>query len=467
MSSKTLAVTLHRDRLAGAVVESSIGSVVVSDVFDIDAADGRALKVPVSGPFDRVVATLEPEAAAFRVLTLPFRDRRRVSQAVGPALEGHVPLSLDDGELAWDFAGSSSPTSVGTSVLAAIADTTRIDETKQRLRDAGVESAPHKLLWSPTVILTAYRHAVGEAESFTAIDLGDSGAVVARFENGALVMMRVLAPCDDDLLVRNVAWTLGTFPGESLRTFVGGRHSARLSASLATRLPGVTLETLPSRSPADGLAGRDWRDHTCLAGLLLAATGDALPPALDFETGAGSIFGIQTLREIQSEAGPLIRWGVAAAVLAILAITIDYVELYSQRRALAARAEQIYTSAMPSGSGGAGRKLKMEMRLRELSGKAETSSAGSGGSPLALLAALSRDVPKNLDVTIDHVEHSPPSARVAGHADSFEAVTKMQGALEKGGAFSRVEVKDVHAAVSGNGVEFLLELVTGTVEAGA
>ena len=113
---------------------------------------------------------------------------------------------------------------------------------------------------------------------------------------------------------------------------------------------------------------------------------------------------------------------------------------------------------MPSPSGGVGRKLKMEMRLGELGAKASGGQPGS--SPLALLAALSRDVPRGLDVVVDEVEQSPPAARVAGHAPSFESVTQLQESLRKGGSFARVEVKDVHAAVSGNGAEFQLELST-------
>src|SRR6185369_3356590 len=260
-------------------------------------------------------------------------------------------------------------------------------------------------------------------------------------EEGSLSVLRVLAPCDDELLLRNVAWSLAAVPGDPLRTFVGGRGGSRLIDALRARLPEHSFEPLPVRAPVQGFEGRDWREMTSLAGLLLAASGDAISPVIDMETGAGSIFGVQTLREIQSEAGPVLRWAAAAAILAVIAVGIDYVQLFAERRILAGRAEQIYASAMPSGSGGAGRKIKMEMRLRELSGKAETAGTGGGGSP--------------------------PSAKVAGHADSFEAVTKMQDALEKGGAFSRVEVKDVHAAVSGTGVEFLLELTTNTAEAGA
>jgi hypothetical protein len=471
MSSKTLAVTAHAGRLSGAVIESSIGSMHVADVFDVatgaaadaSSSEGSRTRLPVSGPFDRVLATVDAPAAAFRVLSLPFRDRRRVSQAVGPALEEHVPLSLDDGMLAWDFTGGPAAAgTTGASVLAAIADHTRLDAIRTRLTSAGIEPAPSRLLWTPSVVLAAYRRTIGDAASFVAVDVAEDGAIVARFDEGRVAALRILAPCDDELLLRNLVWTLGTMLGDTgARVVVGGRRGMKIADTLGARIAAGQVEILPAAAPVEGLAGRDWREWTALAGLLLVASGDASAPLLDFAPGAGSLFGFSALRELQGEAGPLLRWGAAAVALALIAVGVDYLQLFAERRVLASRAEEIYASAMPSPSGGAGRKLKMEMRLRELSGKADAGGAGGGGSPLALLSSLSRDVPKNLDVVVDQVEHLPPSAKVAGHAPSFEAVTKMQQALEKGGAFSRVEVKDVHTAVSSTGgVEFLLELTT-------
>jgi hypothetical protein len=480
MSSKTLAIVLHpaagsgavAGSADGAVVDSSIGRVQITQVFETPAASGM-LRVPASGPFDRVVAALPAEAAAFRILDLPFRDRRRVSQAVGPALEEHVPYDLDAGVLGWDFAGSS-PDAAGAAVLAAIAESSRIDAIRAAIEASGAGAAAERLIWGPTATLAAYRRAVGEDATFTAVDLGPGGAVVARFVAGRLASLRIVAPCDDDLLLRNTAWSLATLGAADedhadaapQRIVAGGAYAARLSPVLADRID-ASLETLPSESPVEGFASKDWRTMTTLVGLILVAAGDAPSPVVDFESGASSPFGLGALRDVQDELRPLVRWGAAALALGVVAVGIDYVQLFAERRVLAGRAEQIYASAMPSPSGGIGRKLKMEMRLRELSGKAEAEGAGGAGSPLDLLAALSRDVPKTLDVTVDHVDHQPTLARVSGHAASFETVTKMQELLQKGGAFARVEVKDVHASVSGSGVDFLLELGTGAVEAGA
>jgi len=465
MSSKTLAVTAHAGRTSGAVIESSIGSFKVTEVFDFEVSAASPPRLP-AGSFDRVIATLDAGAAAFRILSLPFRDRRRVSQAVGPALEEHVPFSLDDGVLSWDFAAQVTG-SAGADVLAAIAETATIASAKARIAALGTETAPQRLLWEPSVILSAYRRAVGDDASFVAVDFGDGGATIARLEGGRLAALRIVSACEEELLVRNTAWAVTTLAGDQTRAVVGGRHGARLADNLARRVAGLRVELLPVRSPVDGFGARDWRELTSLAGLVLAASGDALAPQLDFEAGAGSLIGVAALRELQNEGGPLLRWGAAAAALAVLAVGLDYAQLFTERSALSQSAEEIYTTAMPAGSGGVGRKLKMEMRLRELTGKAEAAATGSAGSPLALLAAISRDVPKSLDVVVDQVEHVPPAAKVVGHAASFETVTKMQEALQKGGAFSRVEVKDVHASVTGGGVEFLLELSTTPSGGGA
>ena len=474
MSSKTLAVMAHSNRLRGAVIESSIGSFRIAEIFDQPL--GAAGVLPVTGPFDRVVAAVGASAAAFRILDLPFRDRRRVSQAVGPTLEDHVPFSLDDGVLSWDFAGAQTG-AAGASVLAAIAGAGQLDEARASLTALGIETAPQRLLWEPTLIVSAYRRALGENASFTAVDFSEGGALVARVIAGALVALRIVSPCEEELLLRNTVWSLATVAGtvsgasdsvaDDAAIVVGGSGAVRLGPTLGQRLYGRRIQALPSAAPIEGMEGHDWRSATALTGLLIAASGDALAPVLDFESVAGSFLGAAVLREVQDEARPMLRWGAAALALAIVAVGIDYVQLFVEQRALSGRAESIYTSAMPSASGGAGRKLKMEMRFRELTNKAETSGTGGAGSPLSLLASLSRDVPKNLDVIFDQVEHAPPNAKVFGHAPSFETVTKMQEALQKSGAFSRVEVKDAHASVTGGGVEFLLDLSTSAPEGGA
>jgi len=468
VSSKTLIVQVGRRRAIGALALSSIGSLRIAGVFDRQiSTDEDRVGVIAGGPWDRIVAGLPTEAVAHRILDLPFQDRRRIGQAVGPALEEHVPLSLDDGPLAWDHTGPSH----SGRVLAGLAGAESIQAVLADLTAVAGVGAARRLIWTPTAIVAAYRRALGSAALFVTIDLSDEGAVVAAVSGAGLDALRVLAPCADDLMVRNVAWSLRTMAPEGARMVLGGHLAARLRPALERAMPDLRFETLPAVSPVEGLEGRDWRDTTALVGLVLAAAGEAAAPLLDFTpagvgllalSGFGGPAGVSGFSELAEELKPAMRWGAVAVFLGCVSLGIDYAQLLSRRNVLAARADELYAAAMPDHGGGSGRRLKMEMRLRELTSRAETAGGGAAGmTSLHLLSALSQAVPKNVDVEFDQLEHSPPSVKVTGHAGSFESVTKLQEALHRDTGFVSVEVKDVHSAVSGGGVEFVLALTTG------
>ncbi|MEO2137427.1 MAG: PilN domain-containing protein, partial [bacterium] len=87
--------------------------------------------------------------------------------------------------------------------------------------------------------------------------------------------------------------------------------------------------------------------------------------------------------------------------------------------------------------------------------------------PLRLMAVLSAAVPADLPVTLDSWQQDGRSLRVAGVSDSFESVNRVQQTLEESGSFASVEIRDVHAAVDGKGVNFQLTLALGDVGPGA
>lgn len=465
MSSKTLIVQMSRHRAVGAVAISSIGSLRVASLFERAVADSRAGADPVpGGPWDRIVAGLPAESVAYRFLDLPFHDRRRIGQAVGPALEEHVPLSLDDGPVAWDYAGQAH----GGRVLAGLATSNAIGVVASDL--LSIAGSASRLIWTPTAVVAAYRRAVGADAGFVVVDVSEEGAVVASVSAAGVDGLRVIAPCDEELLVRNVVWSLRTLENAGRRVVLGGQLAPRLRVAIERALADFEIEALPAASPVEGLDGRDWRESTALVGLVLAAAGEAASPLLDFTpTGAGllslsgfaAMAGVSGLSELREELRPALRWAAVALLLGCVSVGLDYAQLFAERRVLAARADELYAAAMPDHSGGAGRRLKMEMRLRELTGRAEAAGTGGGGTTsLHLLSAISQAVPKNVDVQFDQFEHTPPAARVTGRAASFESVTKLQEALRRARDFATVEVKDVHAAVSGDGVEFVLALST-------
>ncbi|HYC57563.1 MAG TPA: hypothetical protein VEL28_21705 [Candidatus Binatia bacterium] len=452
MSSKTLVVQVSARRACGAVIESSIGSMHVTQIVDRPSVDEGLAALAGFGPFDRVVAALPAEDAAFRILSLPFHDRRRIGQAVGPALEEHVPLSLDEAAVAWDYTG---PQHTGD-VVAAMAPLSRIEELRGRIGAAVGDT--RRLLWTPSVVLAAYRRALGETDSFVALDVGPDGAIIASVQDGALRALRMVAACEPDLMKRNVVWSVRTIAAPGDRVVIGGAWASRLGTGLESELSGLRLEPLPAASPVEGFGKRDWREVPGLVGLVLAAAGEHSAPSIDFTPAGTGLLGIRSVSDLPEEARPVLRWGTAALALLLTSLGLDYYELISQRNALAERAEQIYVTAMPSGSDGSGRKLKMEMRLKELTTRAAGLGSGASASPLQVMAMLSQSVGKNLDVRLSQLELVAPVVKISGNTESFEAVTKLQDSLRDSGNFDRADVKDVHVAVNGGGVDFLLEL---------
>ncbi len=451
MSSKILAVHLSPRRLCTAVAESTIGTFRVTSLGDAQAGTDEEIAAKLgAGEWDRVVASLPADRALFRFLTLPFSERRRVAQAVGPALEEHVPLSLDEAKVAWDFA-AADPGNIAP-VLAAMAP--RADVTRQldRLSRAGL--TPSKLIWEPVATAEVYRRAIDDPTGFTAIDIGPDGAVVAALSPAGLHDLRLVGHSDPDLMVRNLAFTLRAMPSRSGRIVIGGAFGARAREPLARALGGLTIEELPAECPLEGIDDPAWREATPAIGLLHAATGSVSVPVIDFGQTTSAWSG-----PLRDGIQPLVPWAVAAAALALTAGLIDYARLSGHVGELDRRAAAIFREAVPGDRSDKARRLKMEMRLRELQGIAEGSGTATGSaSPLAVLSAVSGAVPDDVAVELDTLQHAPPTVRMTGKGESFEAVTRLEEALSASGRFESVAVKDVHAAVNGAGVDFQVEL---------
>lgn len=447
MSSKVLLVHLTDRQLATAVVESSLSAATITAV---QVSTPSQPRLPAAD-FDRVIATVPATAALFRLLELPFRDRARLSQAVGPALEGHVPISLDEGTAHFDYSGSDHD----APILAAIARNSDLERHSARLTELG--ATPTRLLWEAPTALAAYRAAAG-ATTFWAIDASEDGAIIAAYEHGTLVGLRIVAACAPELFKRNLVWSFAALEHSADTIWIGGNVAE--IAAMAADEAGITAERrpLPDQAPIACTVAAPWDELAPLAGLALIAAGEAESPIIDFSSQGSSI--IDTVREYAAELRPLLPWAAAALLLALSSVAVDYVGLMQARGRLEQQAERIYTSVMNKDSGGAGRRLKLEMRLSELGGARNTSGARVG-SPLSSLTALSSALPAKLDIELEEFRQNIDGVKLRGRAASFETVTQVEEALRGESAFSDVEVRDVHAATSGEGVDFQIVLRGG------
>jgi type II secretory pathway component PulL len=454
MSNHILAVHLGLDTVALAVAQSTLRTLRIQMLASLERGSDALVEIVHSRPWDRVIASVPGDTAVFRFLDFPFRDRTRLRQAVGPALEAHVPLALEDAVTAWDFTSADRR----GSVLAAMVPRTALERHRAALAELGLRV--DRLVWEPSATLEVYRRAA-DARTFTAIDLGTDGAIVASFVDGRLRAMRVAARADEDATVRTVGWFLRTLELPGARALVGGARADVLLPALREAAAGLVLEPLGERCPVEiaDAAASAWRSSTAVVGLALAAGGDTAPPLL--EVGGEETAVART--QARSAARRLAPWAGATAALLLAAGVLDYARLDRRRDRLEAGAQRIYGSAMPGGASAPGQRLKMESRVAELERRLEETAGGGGrATPLAVLAEMSAAVPADLRIEFDLFAYDPPAARLRGRGASFEAVTRLQEILRASGRFSSVEVSNVRAGVS-EGVEFELAL---TVAAG-
>jgi hypothetical protein len=453
MANNILAVQLGAESLSLAIAQASLRSSRIQLLASLERGSPAIADLVTSRTWDCVIAALPAESAAFRVLDFPFHDRRRLGQAVGPALEAHVPFSLDESLVGWDYLDGDRH----GSVLAAMVARETLGFHRDGLASLNIKA--QRWVWQPCAALEIYRRAAASG-SFTAIDLGADGAVVACFVDGKLTGLRTSARADDATTVRNVGWFVRTLDPSGARALVGGARADALLPALREAVPGLTLETLPERCPFEiaETAAPAWRSSTTVAGLALAAAGDVHGPVVEIAENAGAAGASVLASEPVRRLAP---WAAVTAAFLLTAVGLEHARLSRQQERLEAVARRIYASVLPEGGAGAGQKMKMEARASELERRLqETGAGGSSVSPLAVLADMSALLPADIEVEFDVYAYDPPSVRLRGRSDSFEAVTRLQETLRASGRFASVEVGDVRAAVN-DGVEFELALRLG------
>jgi hypothetical protein len=456
VANHILAIHLTAGRVSIAAAESTLRSLRVTTLAEVEPGSEQAANIIGDRKWDRVVSTLPSDAAVFRMLDLPFNDRRRLAQAVGPALEDYVPFSLDESVTSFDASAGVD----GRPTLAVMTADTQLANQRELLAYYGLTA--ERFIWAPSATLGAYRKAIGQDAAFTAIDVSEDSAVVGCFDEQGLVGMRVVDGGDDETLVRNLAWSVRTLDPPSDRIVVGGSRVQQIHLGLSETLSGLRFEALPTASPVEMPHHLEtgWRSSAVALGLVLAAAGELPKPSIEFSATPGGELGPPA--ELREAGRSLLPWAALAAATFTLAGGLEYTRLWQASSQLEERAEAIYRTAMPSGSGGSGQKLKLELRLSELERlHGESASSRTHAGPLKVLLEMSRQVPRELEVEFDSYIYDAPSVRLSGRGASFEVITRLQQLFESRDNFASVEVNDVHSAVSGDGVEFEMTIQLG------
>lgn len=462
---------------------------------------------------ERIVCAIPGDRVARRQMRLPFRDRRRIAQAVPFEVESETPFSLDDVFVDWEQVGSPSP---GADVVATVVPRRDVAARIEGLRRAGIVPG---VLEVEGLVLGNLSELVELPGTRLLVDLGHRKTTLCLLVDGAPRAARTLpvggrhltealarergielaqaerVKCRDGILpsgkgsggspaalrvlerlVRDLVRTLGgletTLGGPAEKsigeiTLLGG--GARLAGidQILTERTGIQTERLqiaPTGPASVLIAGGDPLRFAPALALALRGT-------LRTRTRMNFLQAEYAPRIDLRKVGERLRGTALLAGLALLLAIgagVSRIALESRRAdALERELGQLWSEAAPGKARPEDVPRALQQALRDAQQRAEFLGIYGGNlSALDLLTEISKLVPADLQVIFEELSIDGQVVRIRGHTPSFAAVDQLKGALAKFPSFGDIHVSEIQADSTRGGNNFSVTISLAKAEPG-
>ena len=444
----------------------------------------------------RLICAIPGDRVARRRMLLPFRDRKRIAQAVPFEIESETPFDLEDVFVDWELVGGATATA---EVVATVAPRREVALRLAALRDAGITP---RVLEVEGLALANLGEWVELPGTRLLLDLGHRKTTLCLTVNGAPRYARTL-PTGGRHLTEALAADLGLSFEEAERRKLrdgvigtAGPATARVLERFALDL----LRTLGGLEPVLGASADKAIDGLVLlgggarlqrveswlaertgiqtarlavppgtpAGALLAA-GDPLrlAPALALAL-RGTLKARTRTNLMQKEFAPRIDLGrfgrqlrgtafwAGLALLLAIAAGANRIALESRRAdRLEGELAQIWQQAAPGRPVPADVSRALADTLQQTQQRAELLGIYGGSlSALGLLGEISKLVPPGLSVIFEELSIDGQVVRIRGHTESFAAVDQLKAALATYPQFADIRVSEIQADATRGGNNF-------------
>jgi general secretion pathway protein L len=479
MALKVLALEIAGEQVRAAVAERSWDSFRLLGTYEnARAADEADLEPAVArllaeaGKPDVVISGLPGELVAHRVLTLPFKDERKLRQVVGFALEEHLPFPIDEAVTTFTRIGQDAE---GTLVFAAVARKSDLQGHLDLLGRAGLDPKIVTLgALALSKLLTRASEPVRNGHAPSAhlvlnIDQARTSLVLLDPSGAPRAMRTLSAGLETNghaSLSPRVAATIVSAARQTLLAH-GADFEAPdlLIAGPAASIPGVRHEIagglasavreggdLNGLGVAEGFPG-DWlRFGACIAMLLGEAPVNPIA-LLNFRrddfTFHGRNFDVAPFyTSAMLAVGVLLLLGLHAVLSTAISI-----------RHLNALDQQIRTIAAPALGAHTAPDTTAALRSGIATMRKQLDLMGGGSAhstPLDVLSSLSAAMPPPLQVEFIDVEIDSTGLKIDGEADSFGTIDLVKKALASTPRFTDIEVDDAKVTGTTGKVDFHL-----------
>lgn len=462
-------------------------------------------------PFDpdHVVSAIEGNKISLRRLTFPFRDRRKLNQAIPFAVEGEIPFALDDIVIDWM---SLAEVGSGGEVLAAL---TRRENVAARLAQLQAVGIDPRCLEAEGLVLGNLSALFDLPDRCLIIDLGHRKTNVALVMHGRAVNAHAIPvagaafdkaiaqargcsleeaaerkcaagdqangnalasfPELEPLLARlareimrfldaNASQTLDEQDPHSVAgvddiVLVGG--SARLAGIAAALEDQVGIPTTCIGAPREGEHGPVLGEGDPVSfapALALALRSSARATSqLDFRQN-GFAYRTNYLQILSQDLRPTAILAATAAALGLLSFGVSLALESSRASELEEQAVALYSEVRPGAPPG-NPVPAMSQALREAQDRADFLGIyGTDLSAVDLLAELSRRIPADVKVKFEDINIERRVVKIKVLGENYQAADRLKSLLAKAPPFTNAEVDKVQRTRDGSGTRFNLTL---------
>jgi len=430
------------------------------------------------------LVTIPEGHVSFRNVPMPFRDARKIRQALPFEIESMLPCPVED--LLIDFVMTDSRSG---GVLAAAVRRASISEYLEMLQSHGIDPEVLEVRGSPLASWVLKQ--AGSPENMLLLEVGNRLHTLVLCLNGRIALIRSftafparhtlsgsahsairerdeLPPEDREAFFQSLSTavhnTVHAFlsraedrdgPDKLFFTGEGARDPA--SADLLTRFMGMPAEPVDvagdKKVRMEGSIAGDWSPELMNSALSLALRNarseDGFNLRRDEFSRESSYLGLRKKLPKIAIFLFLILSFVAADMM------IEYYSLKQEYETLTRETAAIFRQTLPQVTRIIDPVQQLRVSVEEMK---RSAASGPGIIPsstiLDLLQEISRRIPRSVHVEVRRMVVDPETVRISGRTDAFNEVDKIKNDLAAAALFGPVNITSANLDRSGNKVQF-------------